>query len=64
MPRQVLRPKEAARRLGIGHTRFYELVNEKKLRLVRLGDRAVGVLEEELDAFIDSLPARDGVVAD
>jgi excisionase family DNA binding protein len=57
MPRQILRPREAARRLGVGHSRFYEIVNEGKIRLVRLGDRAVGVIEDELDAYIDSLPA-------
>jgi predicted DNA-binding transcriptional regulator AlpA len=59
MSRRVLRPKEARQRLGIGHTRFYEIVNAGGLRLVKLGDRAVGVLEHELDAYIDSLPERD-----
>jgi excisionase family DNA binding protein len=53
---QILRPKEAARRLGVGHTRFYELVNEGRLRLVRLGERSVGVVETELNQFIAELP--------
>jgi excisionase family DNA binding protein len=53
---QILRPKEAARRLGVGHTRFYELVNEGRLRLVRLGERSVGVVEDELNQFITELP--------
>jgi excisionase family DNA binding protein len=53
---QILRPKEAARRLGVGHTRFYELVNEGRLRLVRLGERSVGVVEDELNQFIAELP--------
>jgi excisionase family DNA binding protein len=57
MSRCILRPKEAARRLGVGHTRFYELVNEGRLRLVRLGERSVGVTEDELNRFIDALPA-------
>jgi excisionase family DNA binding protein len=56
MSRCILRPKEAARRLGVGHTRFYELVNEGRLRLVRLGERCVGIREDELDQFIDALP--------
>jgi predicted DNA-binding transcriptional regulator AlpA len=56
MPRKVIRPREAQTRLGIRHTRFYELVNTGKLKLVRLGPRSVGVLEEELDRFIDELP--------
>jgi hypothetical protein len=37
MARQVLRPKEAQRRLGVGHTKFYaDYINTGKLRLVRL----------------------------
>jgi predicted DNA-binding transcriptional regulator AlpA len=60
MPRRILRPKEAQLRLGVGHTKFYaDYVNTGKLRLVRLGQRAVGVLEHELDALIDQLPERD-----
>jgi predicted DNA-binding transcriptional regulator AlpA len=60
MARQVLRPKEAQRRLGVGHTKFYaDYVNTGKLRLVRLGERSVGVLEHELDKLIDQLPKRD-----
>jgi predicted DNA-binding transcriptional regulator AlpA len=60
MSRQILRPKEAQRRLGIGNTKFYQdYVNTGRLRLVRLGDRAVGVLEHELDALIDQLPAHN-----
>jgi excisionase family DNA binding protein len=53
---QILRPREAAKRLGVGHTRFYELVNEGRLRLVRLGERSVGVTETELARFVAALP--------
>ena len=56
MPHKLLRPKEAQARLGIKHTRFYELINSGKLKLVRLGPRSVGVLESELDAFLANLP--------
>jgi predicted DNA-binding transcriptional regulator AlpA len=60
MARQVLRPKEAQRRLGVGHTKFYaDYVNTGRLRLVRLGERSVGVLEHELDKLIDQLPDRN-----
>jgi predicted DNA-binding transcriptional regulator AlpA len=62
MSRQILRPKEAQRRLGVGHTKFYEdFINTGRLKLVRLGERSVGVLEHELDELIDQLPARDAV---
>jgi predicted DNA-binding transcriptional regulator AlpA len=63
--KRVLRPKEAQRRLGIGHTNFWEnFVQTGRLKLVRLGPRSVGVLEHELDALIDQLAAeRDLEVA-
>jgi excisionase family DNA binding protein len=62
---QILRPKEAARRLGVGHTKFYELVNEGRLRLVRLGERSVGVTEDELNRFVAALPdARSALSSD
>jgi excisionase family DNA binding protein len=57
MPRKIVRPKEAQARLGIKHTKFYELVNAGRLQLVRLGPRCVGVPEHELDAFIDQMIA-------
>jgi predicted DNA-binding transcriptional regulator AlpA len=61
MPRRIIRPKEAQRRLGVGHSKFYEdFVNTGRLRRVRLGPKSVGVIEDELDAFIDQLiDARD-----
>jgi predicted DNA-binding transcriptional regulator AlpA len=61
MPRRIIRPKEAQRRLGVGHSKFYEdFVNTGRLRLVRLGPKSVGVIEDELDAFINQLiDARD-----
>jgi excisionase family DNA binding protein len=63
MPCKIIRPREAQARLGIRHTRFYELVNEGKLRLVRLGPRSVGVIESELDAFIENLPSARNTVS-
>ena len=57
MPRKIIRPQEAAQRLGIKHTKFYELVNAGRLQLVRLSPRCVGVVEDELDALIDRLVA-------
>jgi predicted DNA-binding transcriptional regulator AlpA len=65
MPRRIIRPKEAQRRLGVGHSKFYEdFVNTGRLRLVRLGPKSVGVIEDELDAFIDQLiDARDAALS-
>jgi excisionase family DNA binding protein len=64
MPHKIVRPKEAQVRLGIGHTKFYELVSAGRLQLVRLGPRVVGIPEHELDAFISGLIAeRDAEAA-
>jgi predicted DNA-binding transcriptional regulator AlpA len=56
--KRIVRPKEAWQRLGIGHSNFHEnYVRTGRVRLVRLGPRSVGVIEEELDALIDELAA-------
>jgi predicted DNA-binding transcriptional regulator AlpA len=66
MPRKIVRPREAQSRLGVGHTKFYEdFVNTGRLRLVRLGPRCVGAVEDELDALIGELVAeRDALVSE
>jgi predicted DNA-binding transcriptional regulator AlpA len=65
MSRRILRPREAWQRLGIKHTAFYErFINTGRLRLVRLGPRAVGVVEDELDALIgEMITERDALSA-
>jgi hypothetical protein len=59
--RRLVRPKEAQRRLGVGHTKFYkDFVNTGRLRLVELGPRSKAAVEDELDALIDEIvSARD-----
>jgi predicted DNA-binding transcriptional regulator AlpA len=66
MPRRILRPREAWQRLGIKHSAFYEsFVNTGRLKLVRLGPRGRGVVEDELDGLISELIAeRDAPSAD
>jgi excisionase family DNA binding protein len=59
MAKRVIRPKEARQRLGVGNTKFYELVNAGRIKLVKLGPRAVGVVEDQLDKFIDELPKHE-----
>jgi excisionase family DNA binding protein len=46
---------EAARAIGIGRTRFYELLSVGKIQAVRCGGRTL-VTVAALRAFIDSLP--------
>jgi predicted DNA-binding transcriptional regulator AlpA len=63
--KKILRPKQAMARLGIGKTKFYEDRKNGRLPLkpVPLGRRAVGYIEDEIDAVIEKLRAerdRDG----
>lgn len=53
---RVLRPRQAAAKLGLGKSRLYELVKDGVLpRPIRItGERAVGFLESELNAFLAS----------
>jgi len=58
MPHQIIRPAEAWKRLGVGRSTFYcEFINTGKLRLVRIGERARGVVESELDELINKMIA-------
>ena len=62
-PKKLLRPQEAQARLACGHSKFYaDYVATVRLRLYELGPRSVGVLEDELETLIDSLPERTAEV--
>jgi excisionase family DNA binding protein len=55
--KKLIRPKAAWTQLSVGKSKFYELVNAGRLRLVRLGPKSVAVVEHELDALIEELMA-------
>ena len=58
MAKRILRPAEAQARLGIGHSKFYELIRSGVLpRPIRLGPKSVGHPEEEIDHYIEQLVA-------
>ena len=57
--KRVIRPTEAMKRLGVGETHFWTKIARKRLRMVRLGDRALGVIESDLDALIESMLEQD-----
>lgn len=65
-PKKILRTKVAIERTGCSRTFFWETyVATGRIRLVKLGPKARGVVEEELDALIDEivedrLPAQAG----
>jgi hypothetical protein len=63
--RRLVRPKEAQKRLGVGHTKFWQdFVATNRLRLVELGPRSKAAVEDELDDLIEKLIAeRDAVPA-
>jgi predicted DNA-binding transcriptional regulator AlpA len=53
---RILRKREVLERLGIRKTAFYvNFIKTGRLRFVKIGDRAVGVIEQELDALIEEL---------
>lgn len=48
------RRKDAQHALSIGNTKFYELVNEGKLKIVKIGSASF-VPDESLRAYVQSL---------
>jgi predicted DNA-binding transcriptional regulator AlpA len=56
LAKRILRKREVLERLGIGKTNFHEsFIKTGRLRFVKIGPRAVGVIEDELDALIEEL---------
>ncbi len=48
---------EAARRIGVGKTKFFELLKEEHIKAVRIGRRTL-IPTAELDRFVAGLPPR------
>ena len=62
--RRLVRPKEAQKRLGVGHTKFWQdFVATGRLRLVELGPRSKAAVEDELDELVELIAERDAVPA-
>jgi predicted DNA-binding transcriptional regulator AlpA len=58
MPKRLLRPAEAWKRLGCKKSKFYEdYVKTGRLKLVTLGPKSRGAVEDEVDGLIDELIA-------
>lgn len=58
MDRLLLTPIEAARVLGIGRSKLYELMNAEIIPSVRIG-ACRRISAEELSAFVASLHSKD-----
>jgi predicted DNA-binding transcriptional regulator AlpA len=56
MAGNILRPRAAQKKLGIGHSQFYDLRRKDPTfpKFVILGERARGQFEHELDAWAES----------
>jgi predicted DNA-binding transcriptional regulator AlpA len=52
----ILRPKQAQKKLSIGNTKFWDLVRADPTfpRLINLGPRTRAQYEDELDAWLES----------
>jgi predicted DNA-binding transcriptional regulator AlpA len=54
----ILRPREAWRRLGISRSTFYDkFVSKGRIKLIPITERAVGVVDGELDDLIEEMIA-------
>ena len=52
----IVRPSAAWRRLGIGRSKFYvDFVRAGRLRPVKLGKRASGFFDDEIDALVEEI---------
>ena len=56
LSRAAYSPEETCRLLGIGHTKFYELVSEGRIKMLKLGRKSI-IPAQEIPAFLNSLPA-------
>ncbi len=58
-PRRFLRLPEVMERVGLKHTQIYDRMSEGKFpRSVRVGDRAVAWVEDEIDAYQEACIAQ------
>jgi predicted DNA-binding transcriptional regulator AlpA len=54
----ILRPKAAWTKLGVGKTTFYDkFVKTGRVKLVDIGERAKGAIDDEIDALIEEMRA-------
>jgi excisionase family DNA binding protein len=49
--------REGARRIGVGKTKFFELLKDERIKAVRIGRRTL-IPTVELDRFVAGLPPR------
>jgi len=60
-PKRFLRLPEAMKKCGVGRAWIYSAMNEGKFpQSIKLGERSIGWLESELDAWIDGRIASRG----
>lgn len=51
---KILRPRQASEKLGVCRAKLYQIIKAGELKPIRLGARAVGLYEHELDDWLAS----------
>lgn len=59
---QILRPKAVSQKLGISIATFWRMVKDGRIKTVRIGKRATGVMQSELDRFLTDIQGAGGAV--
>ncbi|MDX1949626.1 MAG: AlpA family transcriptional regulator [Rickettsiales bacterium] len=52
MEKRIIRLPQLMNKIGFKKTKIYQLIKEGELKPVKLGIRAIGFLEAEVDAYI------------
>ena len=63
MTQKVFTPREAWQQLGIGRTKFYQLLSERKIRFFKNGCRYL-IPESALTAFVEEQTAKSDKVGE
>lgn len=60
---KILRCKEVEKKLSIGHSKIYRMIEENQFpRPIKLGPKSVGWLESEIDEWVqEKIDERDEV---
>ena len=55
-PLRILRPRQVEQKVGVRSTKLNEMVKAGEFTPVRIGKRAIGFYEHEIDAWLASRP--------
>ena len=55
MQETILKPRDAAHFLTVSVSTFWKLVKTERIKVIRLSEKRIGVLQSELNAYVESL---------